>query len=448
MRPGIVYADTGVIDLQIADEALTGTIHAQSTVIGAQKTPRTFDAKLSGKRQGGVFIRNITRYIGPRPFDGQWQDSRLGVLVLQEHEGKVQGNFDGKGHIEGEISGRVVDLAWQNPQGGAGRGFLATTNSGLLIGLTWNDDASAPELVVAVQAMPQEKQQSKPDIPTPTSDTEARELKYLGYDLYSAGKYQEAANALEKVVRYFSNREKSVTDPAAQTGYLLDHALPLQTLILSADTAGDYQKLVDALALAIDIERRKGNSAGTMRDSADVRSLQEQTEKAIEELSQHAETMALLAEAFERGLKTLSTAGIGINFEEALDKAGLKIVSVHPNMPASQAGVMAGDVLTAVDGVSLGGMDQGQASARLRGEIGSWVSIRIMRNGQTLEMHMVRAPLNALAPERREELAKALTGLRDLAGQVRDMYRVEAERLAARIAENNRRVGCLQSTDR
>ncbi len=425
---GMAYVEKGVIDLKIADEAFSGTIYAQGTVMGGKKTASTFVAKLSGERQGRAFVKGITHYIGPRPFDGRWHDSRLGILALQQQQNKVTGDFIGGGHIEGVITGPVADLAWQNPNGGAGRGFLSTTNSGLLVGLTWYDnDASAPEPVVAIQEMPQEKQKSELEIPTPKSDVEARELKLLGYDFYSSGKYQEAVNALDKVVNYFSNREKSVTDPATQAGYFLDQVLPIQTLIFSANAAGDYGKLVGALAMAVDIERKRGKSTGKTMDSYYLRRFQDQAEKNIKELSEHAETMALLAEAFERGIKNLSTVGIGISFEEALDKAGIKISSVLPNMPANQAGVMADDVLTTVDGVSIAGMNQEQASTLLRGEVGSPVTIQVIRNGKTLEMKMVRAPLNNLEPKRKDEIAQSLAGLRDIAGQIRDSYRLKAE---------------------
>lgn len=427
---GMAYADKGTIDLKIADEDFLGTINAQGTVMEGKKAASKFTAKLSGERQGGAFIKGIARFIGPRPFDGRWHDSHFGILALQQEQGKVIGNFDGSGLIEGNITGQVADLVWRDPDGKVGWGFLSKTNSGLLVGLTWNDNnASDLKPVVADQVIPQRKNKSKAEIPAPRSDAEARELKYLGYDLYSAGKYQEAANTLEKVVSYFSNRENLVTNPAAQVSYLLDQALPIQTLIFSANAAGDYKKLVDALALAIDLERRKGKGIGKTKDSYDFRSFQEQTEKNIEELCKHAKTLALLSEAFERGLKTLFVGGIGISFERTLDKAGIKISGLLPDMSASQAGVMVGDVLTTVDGNSIAGADQEQARAMLQGEIGSAVSIQVLRNGKILQMKMIRTPLKNLTPKYRDEVAKSLTRLRDIASQVRDIYRLEAEQL-------------------
>jgi len=433
----MIYVDKGAIDLKIIDDGFSGTINAHGMVIGGNETVRTFVANLSGKRQGGAFVKGIAYYIGPRPFDGRWHDSRLGILALQQRQSKVTGDFAEGGHIEGEIIGQVADLAWQNPDGGVDRGFLSTTNSGLLVGLIWNDsDASNPEPVVAVQAMPQEKQKDGNEIPAPENDAEARELKNLGYDLYSAGKYQEAANILYKVVNYFKDREnKSIDDPAAQVTYLLYQALPIQTLILSANEAGDYKKLVDALAMAVDIERKKGKSTSGIRDSYEFRTFQDQAEKNIKELSKYAETMALSADVFEREFKTLSTAGIGIRFVETLENAGIRISSVIPNMPATQAGIMAGDVLTAVDEISIADLDQEQVSTMLQGEVGSSVSIQVVRNGKPLEMKMVRAPLNNMVPKRKDELAKSLVGLRDIAGQARNSARLEADRFKKELSK-------------
>jgi len=431
---GMAYAEQGTIDLTIADECFSGAIYAQGVVMEGKKSASTFVAKLSGERQGGAFVKDIARFIGPRPFDGRWHDLRLGVLALRQKQGKVIGDFNGSGRIEGNITGQVADLVWQDPDGKTGQGFLSKTNSGLLVGLTWNaDGASDLKSIVAVQVIPQGENKKKAEIPTPKSDAEARELKHLGYDLYTSGKYQEAADTLEKVVNYFSEREKLVTNPAAQVGYMLDQALPIQTLIVSANAAGDYKKLVDALALAIDIERRKGKGIGKTQDSYDFRSLQEQVEKNIEELSTHAETLALLAEGFERGFKTLFTGYIGISFEKALDKAGIKISGLCSDMPASQSGVIVGDVLTAVNGVPIAGINQQQVSTMLRGEIDSLVSIRVLRNGKTLEMEIVRSPLNNLTPQRRDEVAKSLVGLHDIAVQVRNIHLLEVEQFAQEL---------------
>jgi len=427
---GMIYAEKGVMDLKIDDERLSGSISAQGTEMGAGNTASTFSAQLSGERQAGAFIKQIKSYIGVRPFSGRWLDARLGVISLDEQQGKITGSFGDTGSLQGEIHGDGVDLLWQKPGAGAGGGFLSTASNGLLIGMLWQgNDLSSANLVTAAQAIPQEKQATIPEIPSPRTDTEARELKYLGYDLYSAGKYQEATNTLKKVIYYFSQQEKSIVDPALQSKYLLDQGLAIFTLINSAYEAGDYPNLVAALANAVDIQRKTGKSMGILKDSADFRSFQDQVKRNIEDLGKQIEKKTLFADAFSRAESILSSGGIGVMGSDSLNQAGLLIASVQLNMPASQAGVMAGDLITVVDGIPIAGMNMPQATALLKGKAGSTVLIKVVRNGQSQDLRMVRKPIVDLEAKRRLQIAQSLDKLQKTNLQARDSLQAERDRL-------------------
>ena len=411
------------MDLDVSEELFSGTIEAKgSVVLAGKRCVSTFSAQLSGDRQGGKLVKDIARYVGPQPFAGSWHEARLGEMKLEQHHGKVTGRFSSGGSLEGTVTGPVLDLRWENAAGAAGGGFLSAASDGFLVGMIWkNAKSPAPQPVVAVQVIPTGKTGDKTsDIPAPTNQAQAMELKNLGYDLAAVGKHEEAIKILLKVVTYFQDQAKASTkDPAAEGRYLVNQMVPLSTLITSAFEAGDYPTLVKSLGMALDIQRQMGEG------SADKRLFREQAGKYIAQLQEHAERMHNLSAAFDRGLKALSSSGVGFNFKEAPGLSAFIIAGVTPNMPASRAGVLAGDVLVSIDGISVAGMSLEQAAIRLKGEAGTSVALGLIRDGQPLTLTLVRAPLVRVASERRAKLSQALTAIRDLAAHTGDDIQAE-----------------------
>jgi len=89
--------------------------------------------------------------------------------------------------------------------------------------------------------------------------------------------------------------------------------------------------------------------------------------------------------------------GIGVWVEAP--NGQLTVVAPMPGSPADRAGMVAGDVLIAADGVSLEGMGQEQALALVRGPIGSFVEITFQRSGivEPLSMKIKRAEIQTPA---------------------------------------------------
>jgi carboxyl-terminal processing protease len=75
--------------------------------------------------------------------------------------------------------------------------------------------------------------------------------------------------------------------------------------------------------------------------------------------------------------------GMQVNMEDGL----LKVVSPIDDTPAAKAGILAGDVITQVDGTPIKGLTLGQAIDKMRGAPGTEVRLEIMRMNQA-------APLN------------------------------------------------------
>ncbi len=72
-------------------------------------------------------------------------------------------------------------------------------------------------------------------------------------------------------------------------------------------------------------------------------------------------------------------AGIGVVMD--MESGGAKVVEVLDNTPAARAGVLAGDLIIAIDGKSLRGLSLSAAGDKLSGPTGSSVTLTLARNG-------------------------------------------------------------------
>jgi carboxyl-terminal processing protease len=89
--------------------------------------------------------------------------------------------------------------------------------------------------------------------------------------------------------------------------------------------------------------------------------------------------------------------GIGIYLHQDKDTKKLVITAPIPDSPAEKAGLKAGDVITAVDGVSTEGKDVNGVSSLIQGKEGTQVSITVQRPGveKPLTFTMTRAVIQA-----------------------------------------------------
>lgn len=71
--------------------------------------------------------------------------------------------------------------------------------------------------------------------------------------------------------------------------------------------------------------------------------------------------------------------GVGMSVEQ--DPAGLKILTVFDDSPAKTAGLGRGDLITAVNGKSIAGMSSDLATARIKGEAGTKVTLEVREDG-------------------------------------------------------------------
>ena len=104
-------------------------------------------------------------------------------------------------------------------------------------------------------------------------------------------------------------------------------------------------------------------------------------------------TRFLDPEAFEALNEQTSgeLSGVGLRLERDNERQSLSIVEPIPNSPASREGIREGDRILAIDGNSTRHMDVDDASQRIRGTVGTPVTLRIQRGEREFDVTLVRS---------------------------------------------------------
>ena len=219
------------------------------------------------------------------------------------------------------------------------------------------------------------------------------------------------------------SRAEPANEPSFRRSYLIDQGIPLVTLSDSAFRAGQFSLFVYAMDRMMQVQRAFGRSP-EMKAKYD-----EQSARYRKALTDAAAPLELLADAFGRGRGLATMAGIGASVEPTPGTQMYRIAELVPGMPAGDAGIKVGDLLTAIDGVPTTGLAAEEVIRCLRGAAQATVTLTLLRDGQRQEVRLQRAPLYRLSSDRRADLTAALTGLRDLSAQNAKELRVEASRV-------------------
>ena len=91
--------------------------------------------------------------------------------------------------------------------------------------------------------------------------------------------------------------------------------------------------------------------------------------------------------------------GVGITVQEREDQTGIDVLYVTSGGPAQRAGILPGDVITAVDGVDTKKETVSQLVDRVAGEAGTNVVLTILRNGETIEFTVQRQVIDVIVAE-------------------------------------------------
>lgn len=82
--------------------------------------------------------------------------------------------------------------------------------------------------------------------------------------------------------------------------------------------------------------------------------------------------------------------GIGVYMTKDTEKNAIRVLAPIMDTPADKAGILPGDIITKVDGVSYNGDQMTEASNKIKGEVGTTVKLEILRDGETKEFEVTR----------------------------------------------------------
>ena len=133
-----------------------------------------------------------------------------------------------------------------------------------------------------------------------------------------------------------------------------------------------------------------------------------------------------------------SYVGIGITVDSVSREEGLLVQSVTRDGPADKAGVLAGDVITAVDGVSIAGEGRETASDLIRGEEGTKVALTLLgEDGASRDVTCTRATLhNSSAQGRLLDNKVGYVQLSNFYSGSADSFQAEVDALLEQGAES------------
>ena len=133
-----------------------------------------------------------------------------------------------------------------------------------------------------------------------------------------------------------------------------------------------------------------------------------------------------------------SYVGVGVTVDSASREEGLLVMSVTKGGPADKAGIVAGDVITAVDGESVAGDARPTAADMIKGESGTRVVLTLLgENGGLRDVTCTRASLhNASAQGTMLEGDIGWVRLSNFYSGSADSFKQEVDALAAQGARS------------
>ncbi len=87
--------------------------------------------------------------------------------------------------------------------------------------------------------------------------------------------------------------------------------------------------------------------------------------------------------------------GIGVHIAQNSNTGAMVIISVMPNSPAKEAGIISGDIITSVDNVEVTKENYSERVSALKGEEGTTAKVIIQRGEEKIEKTVTRKKINA-----------------------------------------------------
>ena len=127
-------------------------------------------------------------------------------------------------------------------------------------------------------------------------------------------------------------------------------------------------------------------------DGADPKVLEDAAAEAMVKATGDRWSYYIPADEYDEVMnnKNNTYVGIGITIMATQDGTGLEILKLEPEGPAREAGILPGDILTAVEGQSVKDLGTTGAADLIQGEPGTFVNVEVLREGESLTFTVER----------------------------------------------------------
>lgn len=152
-----------------------------------------------------------------------------------------------------------------------------------------------------------------------------------------------------------------------------------QRFVISDDVEASTGGAPDTFDNAWDLVQSRYVDQNAIDDEA---MLEAAIDGMLETLKDEGHTRYLTAEEAQAETESLQGEYVGVGIQVNQRDDDIVVVAPIDHSPAQEAGVMAGDVLISVDGVDITGQSVDQVVGQVRGEEGSQVTLRFLREGE------------------------------------------------------------------
>ncbi|WP_414569458.1 CHAT domain-containing protein [Nostoc sp. CCY 9925] len=429
--PVPVMGEAATAMLSIQGEQVTGEVHARG-ISPYDDQPSTYEAKITGRIQKSQLTEQLRTSLNASGFNGRWNTSgeekgkEFGQIEFEMNGQQVRGTFKGQG--SGTIEGRIVsqnrlEFTWKDNQRGQGKGFLRLIG-GTLVGLWNTQDSKTASPLIATWQLPASLSTQA------LTPLDIKYLRRLGDELGSEGRCEQAEALLDKVFTFYRDeRHKGTVSLFEQQWNALSESWNLSLTSIPCNfQLGDYDNLVDSLNHYADIQLflQPETSAGRL--------YRQRTASLTKHLKSSLKTLAILQNGFAE-MKKLASGNhfigiIGIGLEKDETTQNLVIWKVFKGNPAEKAGILPQDILLKINGRSTEGMNDDQASEKLRGAPDTPVTVTVRRANQEIDFKLVRDQEEIYPVARQEEFIQALTFRVNYLANLQARLKTQLEQLA------------------
>lgn len=85
-----------------------------------------------------------------------------------------------------------------------------------------------------------------------------------------------------------------------------------------------------------------------------------------------------------------SYSGIGAILSQDPQTGVIMMLNCFPDAPAAEAGMLPGDILSGINGETIGDMDLTEVVSKIKTEPGEYITLQVLRDGEEMEMQMAR----------------------------------------------------------